>query len=210
MDYYVNYNNILRASNYLPYGKVVVATAPTLIPVTLSEAKTHLRLDSDFSDDDTYITTLIKAGTGQVENFIRRKLMDQSLEIYYDEFPQVIDLQFGKGGSVTSIQYYDEDNTLQTLATSQYDVDVRSKIGRIYESKDGGFPNTYARPNSVIVNYRLGESDAANIEAEIKQAILIIVGRYYENRQDVIIGSQVNEVPKMVEYILTPFRLLEL
>ena len=40
--------------------------------------------------------------------------------------------------------------------------------------------------------------------------MLIIVGRYYEQRQDVVLGTQVAELPLMVEYMLTPYRFLEL
>ncbi|GAG98099.1 unnamed protein product [marine sediment metagenome] len=40
--------------------------------------------------------------------------------------------------------------------------------------------------------------------------MLIIVGRYYENRQDVVLGTIASELPLMVEYMLTPYRFLEL
>ena len=53
-------------------------------------------------------------------------------------------------------------------------------------------------------------ASASDIPAPIIQAIYIIVGRYYENRQDVVMGTQVNEVPLMVNHLLTPYRLLEL
>ena len=47
---------------------------------------THLRIDSDFSADDTYITTLIKVATNMVEEFTRIKVMEQTLTISYDNF----------------------------------------------------------------------------------------------------------------------------
>ena len=135
--------------------------------------------------------------------------MTQTYNIFYDEFPPYIDLQVGDVASVTHIKYYDADNTLQTLAASNYDVDTKVRPGRIYESEDGDFPNTYERPNAVEVEFIVGGT-ASDVPAPIIQSIYIIVGRYYENRQDVVMGTQVNELPLMVDHLLTPYRLLEL
>ena len=209
MEYY-NYNfNAFTYSDYVTYGKLVLKTAPTTTPISLAEAKSFLRIDSDFDDDNTYITSLINVATSMVEEFTRRRLITQTFNIFYDEFPPYIDLQIGEVASVTHIKYYDTSNALQTLATSNYDVDTKIRPGRIYQSEDGDFPNTYDRPNAVEVEFIVGAS-ASDIPAPIIQAIYIIVGRYYENRQDVVTGTIVSELPLMVNHLLTPYRLLEL
>ena len=209
MEYY-NYNfNALRGTDFVPYGKLVLKTAPASTPITLAEAKAFLRVDSDYDDDDTYITSLISVATQVVEQYTRRRLITQTYIIYYDEFPPYIDLQIGEVASVVEIRYYDENNDLQRLPTNQYDVDTRVRPGRIYQSNTGDFPNTYERPNAIEVEFIVGGS-ASDVAAPIVQAIYIIVGRYYENRQDVVMGTQVNELPLMVEYLLTPYRFLEL
>ena len=135
MEYY-NYNfNTLRGSDYVPYGKLVLKTAPTSTVISLAEAKAFLRIDSDYDDDNTYITSLINVATQVVEEFTRRRLMTQTYNIFYDEFPPYIDLQVGDVASVTHIKYYDADNTLQTLAASNYDVDTKVRPGRIRKTK---------------------------------------------------------------------------
>ena len=209
MEYY-NYNiNTLRGSNYVPYGKLVLKTAPTSTVISLSEAKAFLRIDSDYDDDNTYITSLINVATSVVEEFTRRRLITQTYNIFYDEFPPYIDLQVGDVASVTHIKYYDTDNTLQTLAASNYDGDTKVRPGRIYQAETADFPNTYERPNAVEVEFIVGGA-AADIPAPIIQGIYIIVGRYYENRQDVVTGTIASELPLMVDHLLTPYRLLEL
>lgn len=209
MEYY-DYNfNTLRGTNYVPYGKLVLKTGPATTAISLAEAKAFLRVDSDYDDDDSYITSLIGVATNVVEQFTRRRLITQTYNIYYDEFPPYMDLQVGNVASVTHVKYYDTDNTLQTLDTSQYDVDIRVKPGRIYQAEDGNFPDTYERANSVEVEFVVG-SAASDVEDAIKQAMYIVIGRYYENRQDVVMGTQVNELPLMVDHLLTPYRLLEL
>lgn len=200
--------NLLRGDYYLPYGKLILKTAPTDTAVTLAEAKSHLRVD--FSDDDSYITTLIDVATQSVEEFTRRKLMLQTWTITFDEFPQYIDLQLGIVDRVDVVYYYDNTNVQRTLHPSQYDVDLTAKPGRIYESKTGSFPTTYERPNAVEIDFKVGYTSADSVPAPIKQAILIIIGRYYENRQDVVTGTIASELPLMVDHLLTPYRLLEL
>jgi uncharacterized phiE125 gp8 family phage protein len=209
MEYY-NYNfNALRGTDYVPYGKLVLKTAPASTVISLAEAKAFLRIDSDYDDDDNYITSLINVATGVVEEFTRRRLITQTYNIFYDEFPPYIDLQIGEVASVTHVKYYDENNSLQTLATSEYDVDTKIRPARIYQSETGDFPNNYERPNAVEVEFIVGGA-ASDVPAPIVQAVYIIVGRYYENRQDVVMGTQVNELPLMVDHLLTPYRLLEL
>jgi len=209
MEYY-DYNfNTLRGTNYVPYGKLVLKTGPATTAISLAEAKAFLRVDSDYDDDDAYITSLIGVATNVVEQFTRRRLITQTYNIYYDEFPPYMDLQVGNVASVTHVKYYDTDNTLQTLDTSEYDVDIRVKPGRIYQAEDGNFPNTYERANSVEVEFVVG-SAASDVEDAIKQAMFIVIGRYYENRQDVVTGTIASELPLMVDHLLTPYRLLEL
>ncbi len=209
MEYY-DYNfNTLRGTNYVPYGKLVLKTGPATTAISLAEAKAFLRVDSDYDDDDAYITSLIGVATNVVEQFTRRRLITQTYNIYYDEFPPFMDLQVGNVASVTHVKYYDTNNTLQTLDTSEYDDDIRVKPGRIYQAEDGNFPDTYERANSVEVEFVVG-SAASDVEDAIKQAMYIVIGRYYENRQDVVMGTQVNELPLMVDHLLTPYRLLEL
>ena len=193
----------------MPYGKLVLKTAPASTVISLAEAKAFLRIDSDYDDDDNYITSLINVATNVVEEFTRRRLISQTYNIYYDYFPPYIDLQVGERITVSHIKYYDTNNSLQTLAASNYDLDTRIKPGRIYESENGDFPDTFERPNAVEVEFIVG-SAASDVPAPIVQAIYIIIGRYYENRQDVVTGTIASELPLMVDHLLTPYRLLEL
>jgi len=62
-----------------------LVTPPAVEPVTLDEAKAHLRLDSN--EDDTYVSALIAAARERVELFLRRALITQTFEFTLDGFP---------------------------------------------------------------------------------------------------------------------------
>ncbi len=65
---------------------IKLRSAPASEPVTLVEAKLHLRVD--FADDDTLITMLIGAAREQAEALCNRALVTQSWDLYLDAFPR--------------------------------------------------------------------------------------------------------------------------
>src|SRR5690242_18545156 len=64
---------------------IKVITPPTSEPITLEEAKLHLRVDG--VDDDTLITMLITAAREEVERLSFHALMTQTLELILDVWP---------------------------------------------------------------------------------------------------------------------------
>ncbi len=63
----------------------VLVTAPTEEPVSLAEAKLHLRVD--YSNDDVLIGALITAARQHAENDTRRALVTQTWRQVLDQFP---------------------------------------------------------------------------------------------------------------------------
>jgi uncharacterized phiE125 gp8 family phage protein len=59
---------------------------------------------------------------------------------------------------------------------------------------------------ALIVNFVCGYTNAAAVPQAIKQAMLLIIGHLYENRSDVLTGTQINEMPLASRYLLEPYR----
>ena len=201
-------NTDLGISITTGYGKLRLKTAPTLTPVSVAEAKTHLRIDSSFTDDDTYIGTLIDVATSAAENYTNLALMEQSWYLDIDAFPDYFNLLKGtlRQLTVNSITYSDADNASQTLAASNYFGDGSIKPSRIYFAPDATIPSTYDKPNAVVVDFTLGFGAAAQVPAPIRQAILLMVGTYYETRQTVS-DRTYKEIPQSAEFLLMPYRV---
>ena len=190
------------------YGKLRLSSAPTLTPVSVAEAKTHLRIDSSFTTDDTYIGTLIDVATLAAENYTNLALMEQTFVLDIDSFPDYFNLLKGTHRTLTvnSITYKDENNASQTLAASNYVADGSIKPARVYYTPDATIPSTFEIPNAVNVNFTLGFTAASQVPAAIKQAVLLMVGTYYETRQTVS-DRTYKEIPQSAEYLLMPYRI---
>lgn len=177
---------------------LTLTTGPTSEPVTLEEAKQHLRVE--VSEDDDYINGLITAARLLVERMQGRALFTQTYTLKLDDFSSSeIRLPRPPLASVTSITYLDSGGASQTLSTSVYGVDTSSEPGRVYLKYAQSWPSVYAQELSVSIVYVAGYATVAAIPATTKQAIKMLVAHLYENREPVNIGNIVNALPMAVE-----------
>ena len=181
-----------------------LVTAPATEPLTLNEVKLFLRVDDTTEDD--LITSLITAARGLVEGHTWMPLISQIWAMQFDKDElNLLVWNINKAPliSVSSITYYDSDNNIQTLAASSYEVDIYGSPARF---RIKTMPSVYDRMNALQLNFVCGYANAAAVPQPIKQALYMIIGHLYENRQDVITGTQVNEIPMASEYLLQPYR----
>tara|TARA_R100001594_G_scaffold66283_1_gene100554 strand:- start:820 stop:1485 length:666 start_codon:yes stop_codon:yes gene_type:complete len=106
--------------------------------------------------------------------------------------------------SITHLKYYDSDNVQQTWSSSNYNTGTFINQKGFIEIKDGvDIPDLYNRADAIEIQFKCGYGTAASdVPDAIKQAILLIVGRMYELRED-----SVSRLPKASEYILDPYRV---
>ena len=204
--------------------KVNLITGPTEMPVSREEAKAHLRIPASESMDDVYIDSLIEAATATCEQITNRKFVTQTWERYFDALPSTggvawawdrnnvpaptgFELPFAPLQSVTWIKYYDEQGAYQTLSQSVYQVDTYSTVGKVALKNNQLWPETEEyRLNSVEVRFACGYGPASAVPKGIKQAILLLVATWYENRETVVIGTSGMEIPNTIHLLLASYR----
>lgn len=186
-----------------------ITVQPTSEPITTAEAKAHLRVD--FSDDDTYIDTLIVAARKVCEKFCNRAFITQTWRENCNYFPAYLELSMSPVISVTSVKYYDGNEVQQTLSTSNYQVDLLSDTATIYEGISAGFPSvSSATINPIEVIYVCGYGAASDVPDDIKHAIKLMVSHFYENREmiNVTLALAVQiEIPNVVKQLLANYRV---
>jgi len=186
-----------------------VTTGPASEPISTAEAKLHLRVDT--SADDTLIAALIVAAREAVEQHTNTKLFTQTVQQVFDCFPYAsrtnprmeLQIVYGPIQSITSVEYVDEDGNTQTWDSANYRTDLISTPARIEPAYGVAWPSTRDVVNAITVTYVAGYSDTANIPQAMKQAMLLTIGHWYENRTDTV-----RKLPTQAEWLLNPYRII--
>jgi uncharacterized phiE125 gp8 family phage protein len=185
---------------------LTIVTEPTLEPVTLEEAEAHLRLsETSTGEEDTLLNGWIKAARRLCERIQNRAYLHQTWTLTLDSFPGLAYIEIPRPPlvSVTSVKYYSTGGTANTMTAGNYYVDTASEPGRVHLGYGESWPSATLRPaNGVEVQFLAGYGSVASlVPIEIKQAIKLIVGHYYERRENSDI-KEVVEIPLGAEALL--------
>ncbi len=167
--------------------KPVLTDVPALRPVSLAEAKAHLRVD--FSDDDTLISALIDAATAHIDGYtgiLARALVTQTWRQDFCDWPgdRVLRLPLAPVASVESVKYFDAANVETTVSESgNYALLEDARGPYIKFTSDFAAPALYdERDDRIRVTFVAGYGDPSDVPAAIRAAVLLIVGDLYKNR----------------------------
>jgi uncharacterized phiE125 gp8 family phage protein len=196
-------------------------------PVTLAEAKLHLRIDAGDTSQDAFIAECIAGATLHVQGITARQFvqatlrygldelpMPQPLEVQRDrsnyrvvQFPAVINLPRSPLVSVTSVQYLDPAGALQTLDPSLYVVEGDTEPARLAPALGAVWPSVANLPGAVRVTFVAGyspdASDLSAIPAHAKILIKFFVAQWFDARGP---GDKEN-VPSSIEALIWSLRV---
>ena len=164
-------------------GRIHIVTAPSVEPVSLSEALTHCHADS--SVEDSWFTLAIQAAREKAEEYQGRAYIEQVIEWILDGFPHTPALlPRSPVMTFTSLKYYDTADTEYSLTLTDLHIDTDSDPARIILDYGLTWPSIVLREgSSVIIRYSAGYgATAASVPAKVRLAILFLVGYWYENR----------------------------
>jgi uncharacterized phiE125 gp8 family phage protein len=180
-------------------------TPPAVEPVTLEEAKAHLKVDTAY--DDALITALIAAARARAEWHTGRAFVTQSWVLWLDGWPHgnCVEIPLPPLQAVTSLTTYASDDAATVLDASLFQVDIASSPARVTLKSPAIVANT-RKLNAIAIAFTAGYGDAAaDVPQAIRTAILEMIAELYTNR-----GDLDSAPPTIARTMLAPYRVPKL
>jgi uncharacterized phiE125 gp8 family phage protein len=203
---------------------IQLVTPPTEEPVSLLEAKLHLRVD--FDEDDMLIASLITAARQAAETLTGRQLTTARWKQVLDCFPgpslmgvpagqtftlpgHAILLAKAPVQSVVSINYLDMGSVNQTMPALTYTVDVACEPARITPVFGQIWPICLPQIGAVSVTFDAGYGTASQVPEGIKSWIKLRLGSLYAHREEVAALSRgrIESLP-FIDGLLDPYKVV--
>lgn len=188
----------------------ILLSGPAAEPITLAEAKQHLRVEHD--DDDDIIAALIAGSRIHVETQTRRALITQSWRLVRDVWPEsgfvaVLPVPLA---ALDAARIYKADNTTQAIDAAAFVVDRAAAPARLGFTR-GSLPVPERRIAGIEIDVTCGYGDAPDdVPEPLRQAIRLLVAHWYENRGLVAAGGDVVVLPQTAAALIAPYQVLAL
>lgn len=154
--------------------------APEFEPVTLAEAKAHLRIQDDAEND--LISGLVRAARQETEARTGMALLVQKWRLALDSIPLdgVIPLDRHPVRAIAAVTLHGEDGTVSVMDPADYQLDPNGRPARLMFST---VPDRLRHWNGVEVDFECGFGTAgADVPDMLKRAILMLVAHWFEFR----------------------------
>ncbi len=186
----------------------VVQSDALTAPLSLAEAKAHLRIVDN--DENDHVLTLIRAAADKIENntglVLRQRAVTVTFDGFYTNGIARLPLWAAPLVSVTSVVYDDANGVEQTLAGNQYRVRQFAGVKWIVPAHGVTWPNAEPGGGTVRVTYEAGYANNDAVPAAIRQAAFLLIGHWYENREAVNIGNITSTVPLAFKALTGSYR----
>lgn len=207
------YRTAAGGSTYLLLDTIANNTATTYTD-NIADSSLGAQAPTTNTTDDPEITRLITAVRERAELATQRALITQTWDLVLDEFPRdgYIEIPKAPLSSITHVKYRDTAGTLQTWTSTNYVTEApagpRARRGRVALAFGVTWPATYGQANDVQVRFICGYGAASAVPSLLKQAMLLDLAMLYEQREQVITGTIVAQLPGGVGDIYRSYRSL--
>lgn len=190
---------------------LVLTSPPALEPVSIAEAKDHLKVGH--SDEDALISSLILTSRLHIEAALSLALIEQSWTWTLDRWPEGranLTLPLRPVSAINSISVLDSDGVPTVVSQDDYALDgdaVPPRLVRVVNQ----WPKPGQSQSGIEIAFTAGFGSAADdVPQPVRHAHLLLVAHWYEHRDPIEIGSDQTTIPNAVSILLKPYRVARL
>ncbi|WP_411035100.1 head-tail connector protein [Shinella sp. BYT-45] len=181
---------------------------PAAEPITLAEAKAHLRLDTN--DEDGLLTALIRTARQYLEAETGLCLIVRPLRLYLDRWPgeRVIQIARGPVQAIETVTVYDALGEPVAVDAAGHVLDGAARPARLLLPRR---PAAERAVNGIEIDFTAGFGESgADVPDTLKRALLLHVAAMYELRGVLAPDAQPGAVPPGYDRLVAPHRLRRL
>lgn len=190
---------------------LTLTAPPAGEPVTLAEAKAHLRVDT--SSDDALIGSLIVTSRLQIEAALGLALLTQSWRQTLSVWPDsgLVDLKVRPVQSISSVYVATAPGMTATLDPSVYTLTDDGNKPQLAPAAllevVYAWPVPQVRTNGITIDFVASYgSTPDSVPAPLRHALLLLTAHWYENRSSTDPGSETARIPGAVSALFAPYR----
>lgn len=189
---------------------LVYRSGPTLEPLSLSEAKAHLRLET--AADDALLSSLVITSRLHIEAALGLALTTQQWTLVLDAWPVrgTVAIPMRPVREVSEVRLRAADGSSAALDPARYVLEGAGLPPRLVAS-DGPLPQPGRAAGGIEIDFTAGFGpDPNDVPEPIRQALKLLVAHWYENREPIEIGSAATAIPPAVSQLLQSFAVVRL
>ncbi len=189
---------------------LVMTSGPASEPVTVADAKAHMRIDGTV--EDVLIASLIVTSRLHVESALDLALINQSWTLILDRWPAgpEVEIPLAPLLAVIAVKVKNSAGVSSAVPPTSYLVDLASKPPRIVWN-NAARPDPGVPAGGIEIEFTAGfGASAATVPAPLKHAVLMLTSHWYEHRDANEIGSSAARIPDAVSDLIQPFRKIRL
>ncbi|WIX32508.1 head-tail connector protein [Salinicola sp. JS01] len=174
--------------------------------LTLEEVKAQRRIEADDSSEDELLTQLIAAAYRYAEAHTQTAIRQQQKTVVIDGFPpldRAVELPWLPVQGIDAVEFVSPAGDTHSLDEQALRLDTRGDPHKLYPRWGDRWPDTIAEPESVTITATVGFAETPD---DIKVALHLLIGHWYENRESVVIGTIATDVPMGVDMLLFDYR----
>ena len=185
---------------------LILTTPPVVEPVSLAEAKAHLRVTH--VDDDVFISTLIVSARRRLEVKTGLRLITQGWSQFLDFWPGggLVELDVNPVSAVSDVIIYGDLDTAASVDTAHYFLDATSSPPRVVFRQGRNPSPPGRRAKGIEVRFTAGFGLAAAVPVDLKQAVLLLVADAYAHRGD----EAARAMPPAALELINAYRVMRL